>query len=100
MSMLRASRQHVRGFLAKEAVVASFSELSAYVTHLCCVLHCTALQSTPLHCIALHCPVMHRFKEVLMLDCDVVPMRDPSYMFDAPEYRQAGNSFWGDIYGQ
>lgn len=40
-----------------------------------------------------------RFKEVLLLDCDVVPMRDPSYMFDAPEFRQAGNYFWGDIYG-
>jgi hypothetical protein len=36
---------------------------------------------------------------VLLLDCDVVAMRDPSYMFDAPEFRQAGNYFWGDIYG-
>lgn len=35
-----------------------------------------------------------------MLDCDVVPMRDPSYMFDAPDFRQAGNYFWGDIYGE
>lgn len=41
-----------------------------------------------------------RFKEVLMLDCDVVPMRDPSYMFDEPEFRQGGNLFWGDIYGE
>lgn len=41
-----------------------------------------------------------RFKEVLMLDADVVPMRDPSYMFDAPEYRKNGNYFWGDIYGE
>ena len=35
-----------------------------------------------------------------MLDCDVVLMRDPAYMFDAPEFRQSGNYFWGDIYGE
>lgn len=35
-----------------------------------------------------------------MLDADVVPMRDPSYMFDAPEFRKNGNYFWGDIYGE
>jgi hypothetical protein len=44
--------------------------------------------------------VAARFKEVLLLDCDVVPMRDPTYMFDAPEFRQNGNYFWGDIYGE
>jgi hypothetical protein len=44
--------------------------------------------------------VCARFKEVLLLDCDVVPMRDPSYMFDAPEFRKNGNYFWGDIYGE
>jgi hypothetical protein len=44
------------------------------------------------------CP--RRFKEALLLDCDVVPMRDPTYMFEAPEFRQSGNYFWGDIYGE
>lgn len=42
----------------------------------------------------------YRFKEVLLLDCDVVPMRDPTYLFDSPEFRQQGNYFWGDIYGE
>lgn len=39
------------------------------------------------------------FKQALLLDCDVVLMRDPSYLFDAPEFVASGNSFWGDIYG-
>lgn len=41
-----------------------------------------------------------RFKEVLLLDADVVPMRDPAYLFDDPQYRKDGNYFWGDIYGE
>lgn len=40
-----------------------------------------------------------RFKEVLLLDCDVVLRKDPAYMFDAPLYKERGNYFWGDIYG-
>eukprot|EP00775_Hariotina_reticulata_P006257 gene6257-6495_t len=40
-----------------------------------------------------------RFKEVMLLDCDVVLMRDPAYMFEAPQYKILGNYFWDDIYG-
>jgi len=35
----------------------------------------------------------------MLLDCDVVLMRDPAYMFDAPQYKALGNYFWDDIYG-
>lgn len=45
-------------------------------------------------------PSKTRFKEALLLDCDVVLMRDPAYLFDAPEYRASGNLLWGDIYGE
>lgn len=60
----------------------------------------SALWDSSVCCYVLHCTALRRFKEVLLLDCDVVPMRDPSYMFDASLYRKAGNAFWGDIYGQ
>lgn len=38
-----------------------------------------------------------RFREVLWLDADNVPTRDPSYLFDDPRYRQAGAVFWPDF---
>jgi hypothetical protein len=37
-----------------------------------------------------------RFKEVLLLDADNVPVRDPSYLFNQPEYRSKGAAFWPD----
>jgi hypothetical protein len=40
-----------------------------------------------------------RFREVLLLDADNVPVRDPAYLFDAPQYRACGAVFWPD-YGQ
>lgn len=39
-----------------------------------------------------------RFQEVLMLDADNLPLRDPSYLFDTPEYRKHGNTFWPDYW--
>jgi len=41
----------------------------------------------------LHAP----FEEVLLLDADNVPVVDPSFLFDAPEYREAGAAFWPDF---
>ena len=32
----------------------------------------------------------------MLLDADNVPVRDPSYLFDVPEYQQAGALFWPD----
>lgn len=37
-----------------------------------------------------------RFRRVLYLDSDNVPVDDPSYLFDAPEFRQFGSLFWTD----
>lgn len=37
------------------------------------------------------------FAEVLLLDADQVPVRDPALLFDWPEYRQTGAVFWPDI---
>ncbi|KAI8472516.1 MAG: mannosyltransferase putative-domain-containing protein [Monoraphidium minutum] len=39
-----------------------------------------------------------RFKQALLLDCDVVLAKDPEYMFDTPEFVEYGNLFWADIY--
>jgi hypothetical protein len=42
--------------------------------------------------------VMHsRFREVLLLDADNVPVREPSFLFDRPEFRDTGTLFWPDI---
>ena len=42
--------------------------------------------------------VMHsRFREVLLLDADNVPVRDPSFLFNRAEYRDTGTLFWPDI---
>lgn len=36
------------------------------------------------------------FDEVLYLDADQVPVKDPSYLFDEPRYREIGSWFWPD----
>jgi hypothetical protein len=42
---------------------------------------------------AAFCP----FREVLFLDADCVPIKDPSFLFDCPEYQQHGAIFWPDF---
>ena len=37
------------------------------------------------------------FQEVMLIDADNVVVRDPAYLFDAPEYRAAGSAFWPDF---
>jgi len=37
-----------------------------------------------------------RFREVLFLDADNVPVRDPSCLFEDPDYRRTGALFWPD----
>jgi alpha 1,2-mannosyltransferase len=39
------------------------------------------------------------FREVLWLDCDCFPLRDPSFLFDDPEYQAKGSLFWRDVFG-
>ena len=43
----------------------------------------------------LHC----RFREVLFLDADNVPVRDPEFLFDTPQFRETGAVFWPDYHG-
>jgi hypothetical protein len=38
-----------------------------------------------------------RFQEVLLLDADVVPLRDPTELFATDEYRRSGAIFWADV---
>ena len=38
-----------------------------------------------------------RFAEVLLLDADQVPVRNPAELFDWPEYRETGAVFWPDM---
>jgi hypothetical protein len=35
-----------------------------------------------------------RFREVLLLDADNVPVKDPSFLFDRPEFIETGALFW------
>lgn len=37
-----------------------------------------------------------RFREVLYLDADNIPLVDPSFLFDTPEFRETGALFWPD----
>ena len=42
--------------------------------------------------------VLHsRFREVLYLDADNVPVIDPTYLFDDARYRESGAVFWPDL---
>lgn len=36
--------------------------------------------------------------EVLLLDSDNVPLRDPAFLFDTPEFQAAGSIFWPDYW--
>jgi hypothetical protein len=47
-----------------------------------------------LKCYAL---VHSRFREVLFLDADSFPLRDPEFLFDWPGYRDSGAIFWPDF---
>ena len=37
-----------------------------------------------------------RFREVLLLDADNVPVVDPTYLFELPEFKAHGSVFWPD----
>jgi hypothetical protein len=39
-----------------------------------------------------------RFDEVLLLDADNCPVRDPAFLFDSPQYRRHGAVFWPDFW--
>ena len=38
------------------------------------------------------------YREVLFLDSDNIPTRDPTYMFDAPPYKRLRAMFWPDYW--
>jgi hypothetical protein len=38
-----------------------------------------------------------RFEEVIFLDVDNVALRDPSFLFQTPEYQESGAIFWQDF---
>jgi hypothetical protein len=40
--------------------------------------------------------VWSRYEEVLFLDADNIPLRDPSFLFDASQYKYTGSIFWPD----
>lgn len=39
-----------------------------------------------------------RFQEVLFLDADNVPVVDPTFLFDTPQYAETGAIFWPDFH--
>jgi len=38
------------------------------------------------------------FHEVLWLDADQVPVQDPTFLFDSPQFKETGAVFWPDYY--
>ncbi|HTI60219.1 hypothetical protein [Mucilaginibacter sp.] len=38
-----------------------------------------------------------RFAEVLLLDADNIPVRNPEYLFDDPSFKKTGSVFWPDF---
>lgn len=50
----------------------------------------------PVKVLAIH---HSRFEEVLWMDGDNVPIREPSFLFDDAEYRDTGSLFWRDVSG-
>ena len=42
--------------------------------------------------------VQSRFDEVLFLDADCFPLRDPEYLFDAPLFQEHGAALWPDVW--
>jgi hypothetical protein len=38
-----------------------------------------------------------RFREILLLDADNVPVADPTFLFDSHEYQDSGTLFWPDV---
>ena len=38
------------------------------------------------------------FAEVLVLDADNLPLADPSFLFESPEYVSSGSLFWPDFW--
>ncbi|MEJ0012390.1 MAG: hypothetical protein WDM94_07105 [Bauldia sp.] len=39
------------------------------------------------------------FQEVMWIDCDSFPLRDPAFLFEDPEYVAKGSMFWRDVAG-
>ena len=40
--------------------------------------------------------ILSRFEEVLLIDADNHPAKDPTFLFDDPDYRKTGALFWPD----
>lgn len=40
--------------------------------------------------------LLTRFDDILFLDSDCAPVKNPEYLFDVPEYVEYGNMFWPD----
>lgn len=41
--------------------------------------------------------ILSRFKEIIYLDADNIPLQDPAALFDSIEYLQTGSLFWPDF---
>jgi hypothetical protein len=41
-----------------------------------------------------------RFREVLLLDADNVPVVDPEFLFETPQFTRTGALFWPDFHGR
>jgi hypothetical protein len=42
--------------------------------------------------------MLSSFQEIIYLDSDNYPMRNPAYLFHTPEYKETGSLFWPDLW--
>ncbi|KAK9862082.1 hypothetical protein WJX84_012147 [Apatococcus fuscideae] len=113
---LRVLRDHMHSNLpveiwylgTEEMDVATEAGLEAEFANLSCIDASSMLQPehhgqpAPLSGYALKVYALYatRFEEVLLLDCDSMPIINPQDAFDSPEFRKHGSMLWPDLFGK
>ncbi|CAF0774356.1 unnamed protein product [Didymodactylos carnosus] len=55
-------------------------------------------RNVPRYAIKPNAILQSRFKHVLWLDCDNIPVKDPTYLFHTEHYKQSTAMFWPDFW--
>ncbi|GAA5881637.1 hypothetical protein JCM3774_005704 [Rhodotorula dairenensis] len=98
-STLPAEIYHFPSESPSDDQVAEFTSLDAHVTSLDSLDKAGGGRTKSFHLKgAALVEATKRFDEVLMLDSDNIPVRDPAFLFDSVEFRKLGAVFWPDYW--
>ena len=50
------------------------------------------------YAIKVYSLLFSRFRNVMLLDADNLPLQDPTYLFHTNEFLKHGNLFWPDLW--